>query len=414
MSIIEIRPAQREGARVVLGLGAPTGQGKTVTAILLAYGLANYDASKVGFLDSENRRGSLNADILQILGKPTTQTPFLIGDLVAPFSPSRYSEAILEFQKAGVEVLVIDSITHEHEGPGGLIEIADGGPDHPTPNKYWNRAKAEHKKFMNALLQSDMHIIVCVRAREKAEPTVIEGKKGYADLGMQMITEKNVPFELTASLMLADEGKTQTNLKMPEALRPYLGRNTDYLTAADGKAVRDWVDGAKQQDPAVEKYRNRLLSVCVNGTAFITDVWTNKTPDPIRTALGTKFYDTLIASATAYDKAKEEGGTPEPETGKTPAANTSAPANAIAAAAAAGLAAKAAEPAKPDPVVQPAKAVAAQPTATVSTIRPAASVVVERKAAEAPKQELPLATPAAAERTAARKVGLVGLDEPMF
>ena len=45
MSVIQIRKAQREGARLVIGLAATSGNGKTYTAIQLAYGLANFNAS---------------------------------------------------------------------------------------------------------------------------------------------------------------------------------------------------------------------------------------------------------------------------------------------------------------------------------------------------------------------------------
>jgi len=58
------REARREGAKVVIALAGTSGSGKTYTAIILAYGLAGYDASKVGFLDTENKRGSLYSDIL--------------------------------------------------------------------------------------------------------------------------------------------------------------------------------------------------------------------------------------------------------------------------------------------------------------------------------------------------------------
>ena len=96
------------------------------------------------------------------------KTPFLIGDLIAPFTPARYAEAIREFQAAGVEVLVIDSISHEWEGTGGCEEIANN-----SPNKVigWANAKAQHKRMMNVLLQSDMHVIVCIRAKEKVDFT---------------------------------------------------------------------------------------------------------------------------------------------------------------------------------------------------------------------------------------------------
>jgi hypothetical protein len=355
MPVLEIRPAQREGARLVIGLAGVSGSGKTFTAIELAYGLADYDPAKVGFIDTENRRGSLYADILQH-SKPPTRTPFTIGNLVAPFSPQRYIDAINEFAKTGIEVLVIDSLTHEHEGPGGLIDIAG------EQNKFWNRAKAEHKKFMNALLQCDMHVIVCVRAREKASPEKnADGKTVYRDEGLQAVTEKNVLFEMSASLMMHDEGRSQTVLKCPAALAAVLGRKDGYITAADGKCIRDWVDGAKQLDPTVEKFRNRLLSVSEKGAAYVTDAWA-KCPATVQTALGEKFRDTLLASAAAYDAqrihaAEAEAGLPE----QTPATA------AVAAAASAG---RQTRPDTPTPPAAAAPAVKADPPVTVTVITP--------------------------------------------
>ena len=82
MSILNICPAVRTSAKLVIGLAGTSGSGKTYSALQLAYGLAGKDATKVGLLDTENRRGSLYS---HVLGNP----PFLIGDLAAPFSPQR-------------------------------------------------------------------------------------------------------------------------------------------------------------------------------------------------------------------------------------------------------------------------------------------------------------------------------------
>jgi hypothetical protein len=404
MSVLQIRPAQREGARLVIGLAGWTGCGKTTTAILLAYGLANYDASKVGFIDTENRRGSLMADILQTTNPPT-DVPFLIGDLVAPFSPQRYIDAISDFEKAGVEVLIIDSISHEHEGPGGLIDIADD-------NKYWNRAKFQHKKFVNALLQSSMHIIVCVRAREMVEMVKVKDestnrmKVDYQDKGLQPVTEKNLMFDMTASLMMYDEGSRQTKLKCPGALQAILGRGQGYITPADGKAIRDWVDGAKQLDPTVEKFRSRLLSNCEQGVVHIQTCW-DKTPPAIQEALGAAFLETLKSSAKAYDDAKAAAGAdhphdPAPPAGSSPSATVAA--NAIAAAAAAGRATRVETPpaqapaADPAPVQQPAAQAPAAAPSSAPAPQPAAQAPAPQAAAPAPK---PAPTPAAAPKPAA-------------
>jgi hypothetical protein len=311
MSVIEIVSAEREGARLVFGFCGPSGCGKTFTALQFAYGLANYDAEKVGLLDTENRRGRLYSDILKRSTRPT-EKKFLRGDLYAPFSPSRYVDAIQQFQAAGVEVLVIDSATHEWEGIGGCQEIAEGNNPR-MPN--WNRAKKEHKLFMNAALQCDMHIVFCVRAREKSVPEKdSNGKTVFRDMGMQPIQEKNFMFEMTASLMLYNQGDDQEVLKCPDVLQPYLGRRKGYITADDGKAVRAWVDGAKVADPAVEKFRNRLLSNTEPGRKHIESCW-DKTPAEIRTELGDTFKTQIFASAKAFDDARAQAAGFGPQSG---------------------------------------------------------------------------------------------------
>lgn len=313
MSVITIREAQREGARLVIMLAGVSGSGKTRTALEIAYGLSRRQPRKIGFIDTENRRGSLYADVFADPKRADRSTePFKIGDLVAPFSPARYIEAIHAFQAAGVEVLVVDSGTHEWEGIGGCIDIAESGNPR-LPN--WNKAKAEHKRFMNALLTCDMHVILCLRAREKAKPEkqIVDGREKtvFVDMGLQAITEKNVLFEATASLMLHDEGQRQEVIKCPGALRHLLGRGKGYITTEDGAAVRAWVDGGQQLDPAVEKYRNRLLSITERGTAHVDECW-RQVPAEIQSALGAQFLATLRASASEYERqaleARDDGG----------------------------------------------------------------------------------------------------------
>lgn len=303
MSVLNIRKAQREGARLVVGISGISGSGKTYTALQLAYGLAGYDASKIGFLDTENRRGSLYADSLKDAGGNVQR--FWIGDLDAPFSPQRYIDAILEFQKLGVEVLVIDSVTHEWEGVGGCEEIATAGnPRLPD----WRRAKSEHKRFMNAMLQSNMHIIACIRAREKVAVSKVEGKTVVEPLGVLPVCEKNFMFEMTASLMMWSEGKAQQVLKCPAELRSILGRERDYITAADGKSLRDWVDGGEHVDPAVEHARNTLRTTTEQGMSALQAAW-QALPASVRKQISPdgKCPDDLKSAAKAFDEMRASG-----------------------------------------------------------------------------------------------------------
>jgi len=302
MGVIEIRKAERKGARLLIGLAGASGGGKTRSALRLAYGLANGDASKIGLLDTENRRGSLYADKLPC-GKP-----FMIGDLLPPFSPHRYIESIKAFEKAGVEVLIIDSVTHEWEGEGGCQEIAENNKLGGMPN--WSLAKGEHKRFVNALLYSNMHVIVCLRAREKSRPVkVFDEKSGkekteIVNDGLTPITEKNFLFEMTASLMVIEQGTAQTIIKCPDDLMPYLGRQTGYLTEDDGASIRRWVDGLG--DPEIERIRGLLEETCERGTDALKAAW-EATPNTMRQKLGGKTYiDMLKVSAAEYDKPTTE------------------------------------------------------------------------------------------------------------
>lgn len=309
MSVLNIRKAEREGARLVLGLAGISGSGKTYTALQLAYGLANFDATKVGFLDTENRRGSLYANVFVDHPTHPTRDRFLIGDLYAPFSPARYSAAIQEFQAAGVEVLVVDSGSHEWEGIGGCEDIAHAG--NPRMPK-WNDAKREHKSYMNTLLACDMHIIMCLRAREKVRIDRVNGKQEVIPLGIMPICEKNMMFEMTASMMLHDAGKQQEVIKTSgtEHIFGEPGWRSGYLGSEHGKALREWVDGAKALDPRIERAKNALRTVTEQGMEALVAEW-KALPADVRKAIspGGTCPDEFKLAAQDFDaqRAKDSG-----------------------------------------------------------------------------------------------------------
>ena len=302
MGILNIRKAERAGARLVVGIAGVSGSGKTFTALQLAWGLAGGDASKVGLLDTENRRGSLYADILK--GKGGKVHPFLIGDLDAPFSPQRYIDAILEFQAAGVEVLVIDSVSHEWAGLGGVLDIVDS---HQKSIHGWKAAKPEHKRFMNTMLQCDMHIIVCIRAANKTD---WKDPKNPRSLGIMPIQQEEFMFEMTASMMMWGGGKSREILKCPAELAPIFGEAgtmmDGYLTANQGLALRKWVDGGTQVDGRLEHARNTLRTMAEQGVAALNDAW-GKLPADVRKELGGECPQEIMASAQAFDGQRRAG-----------------------------------------------------------------------------------------------------------
>lgn len=288
--MFEIKTAERQGARLLIQLSGVSGSGKTYTALQLAYGLANNDASKIVLIDTENRRGSLYANALP--------QPFRVIDFYAPFSPERYIAAIDAACKAGAEVIVIDSVTHEWESEGGCEWIATNTSGRIAD---WKTAKREHKRFMTHMLQSPAHVIACTRAREKVD---FSDPKNPRPLGIQPIQEKNFSFEATVSLMMHDQGRRQDVLKCPAELHDVLGRGADYVTSEDGVSLRRWVDGGKAINPKVEHSRGMLLNAAEGGVDALRSAW-EATPKAIQKALGKAFIESAKASAASFDKLKQ-------------------------------------------------------------------------------------------------------------
>ena len=153
-----------------------------------------------------------------------------------------------------------------------------------------------------------MDIIVCIRAREKVD---MKDPRNVKSLGIQPITEKNVLFEMTASLMMEDEGRRQKVIKCPDALRPILGRTNDYLTSEDGMKLRQWIDGAAPVDRDIERCKAELKAACEWGMKALEDSWKGL-PKEAQRALKDDL-PTYKASAEAYDR-QTEIATPTAET----------------------------------------------------------------------------------------------------
>lgn len=264
MSVINIRPVESGQSKVVIGIAGKSGDGKTLTSLYIARGMVD-SPSEIGFLDTENKRGSLYANSLD--GK------FMIGDLYPPFSPTRYAEAIKEFQDSGVKVLIIDSVTHEWDGDGGCDDIANLALEQGKKTANWIGAKRQHKKFMNVLLQSNMNIICNIRARDKVKVEVVNGKQEFVPQGIQPVCEKNFMFEMTASIMMGSQGKTQFHSKVPNFLQEAFGSGKDYIGIDTGKKIRKWIEQGEKEDAEVVRIKSEALLTCEQGTIALTKLW---------------------------------------------------------------------------------------------------------------------------------------------
>jgi hypothetical protein len=246
-----LRMATRQKAKIRLGLSAVAGGGKTYSAILIAKGLAKGDLSKVAIIDTEN--GS--ADLYANLGNYNVLT------LEAPFSPERYINAIKECENAGMEVIIIDSITHEWDGSGGILEISNSMAGNSYTN--WAKLTPRHNNFINSILQSKCHIITTVRRKQDYEMTTnSQGKLVPQKIGLKEVTREGFEYELTVNLELdtkhiATTSKDRTGLFMDKP---------EFVPSEEtGKLLLNWCEnGIEPISPTIPELTDANLKLALN------------------------------------------------------------------------------------------------------------------------------------------------------
>lgn len=272
----EFKPAKRQNEVLLIGLAGGTGSGKTYSAMRMASGIAGAMSKRFAVIDTEAGRARHYAD----------QFKFDHGDLRPPFTPRAYADAIHAADDAGYPVIVVDSMSHEWAGEGGVLEMHEDELYRMAKDDYarreackmaaWIKPKQDHKKMVQRLLQIRSVLILCFRAEEKVE--MVKGSDGKMKIvpkqslvgvnGWIPICEKNLPFELTASFLLtADAPGMPKPIKLQEQHKPMFPLNQP-LDEKSGQRIAAWAAGAdapKAADPPGAKY----MGEPVPGAGFV-------------------------------------------------------------------------------------------------------------------------------------------------
>ena len=236
----EIVKAERKGSSVVIALSGQSGCGKTYSAIRLARGLVG-PQGKIGVIDTEQKRASLYANIYG---------GFDVFNLDPPFSPARYKEAVKTFKDAGYNAIVIDSMSHEWEGEGSVLDMVDEIKAKSKRNDVgvWAVPKAEHRHLMSYILNCGMHIILCFRTKFIMEEQVNEqGKKTWVkNPEPRVVTEPNSDYDITVKISLNKETKFPEVIeKCPEGIE-YLFPMDSYITEKAGEGIIKWLNNIQR------------------------------------------------------------------------------------------------------------------------------------------------------------------------
>jgi hypothetical protein len=222
---MELQKAQKQQVKLRIGISSPSGFGKTYSALLLAHGITD-DFSKVAVIDTESNSANLYSD----LGHFNTLS------LEAPYSPERYIEAIRTCENASMEVIIIDSITHEWQGKGGCLQIHEqlGGRFQD-----WARVSPRHQGFIDAILESKCHIITTVRKKiDYSMDKDSNGRTKVVKLGLKDVTREGFDYELTTNFEIINDNHLCIASKDRTGL--FMNRPEFVITKGTGKILKEW------------------------------------------------------------------------------------------------------------------------------------------------------------------------------
>ena len=187
----QIKKAAKTQSRLRLSIAGPSGSGKTYTALRLASVLGE----KIGLIDTERGSASKYAD----------QFDFDVIEL-DDFHPQNFIGAIKAFEKAGHDIIIIDSTTHEWNGTNGILELHEAAvAKQRTKNSYtaWAEVTPLHTDFIDSILQSRCHIIASVRSKtEYVQEKNDRGQTEIRKVGMASIQRADMDYEYDVMLEL--------------------------------------------------------------------------------------------------------------------------------------------------------------------------------------------------------------------
>lgn len=253
-----VRPAAREQVPVLVGLVGPSGSGKTYSALRLASGVQQITGGDIYFIDTEARRA------LHYAGEGPGKFKFQHIDFGAPFGSLDYLDAIKQCAAANAGVIVVDSMSHEHEGPGGMIDYQDqiltqmAGDDYGKRERMamlaWQKPKAARRTLLNGIVQLGVSCIMCFRAGEKTKPIKdAQGRLKPTGMGFTPIAGPEFVYEMTMSALLyprsdgvptwdSDLAGEKMAMKLPGQFRQMFGDGRP-LSEEHGRLLAEWARG---------------------------------------------------------------------------------------------------------------------------------------------------------------------------
>lgn len=257
--------AQKHAAKLRMAIAGPSGSGKTFSALKIATAMGG----PIAVIDTEHGSASKYADLFD----------FDVLDLEAPFHPDRFIEAIHDAEAGGYKFVIIDSLSHAWNGPGGVLEIKEKFAKQKGFNDYtaWVPAGDIQAKLIEAITGSNLHVIATMRSKTAHEVQKdSDGRTKIVKLGMQPIQRDGTEYEFDVLLDMDIQNNAVVGKTRCVAL-------TNDVFSKPGQEIADilsaWLTGAPAPDrrtpeelkkAAGVKIKDRLkeIGIDVNAPSF--------------------------------------------------------------------------------------------------------------------------------------------------
>lgn len=283
---------------LIVGVTGPQSSGKTFSAHRLAAGMARVAGGDVFGVDTESDRMLHYKNSFSF-----RHVPF-----AAPHSPADYEAVIDHCLDRGAKVIVIDSMTHEHSGEGGYLEMHESELDRMAGNDWKKReackwtariAPAHARRKLNRKIVSvgsRCFFVLCYRAEDKTKPD--KGGKAV-HLGWQAETTSKLPYDMTVRFLLPPGSDGRPNLtpdtefealqiKNPGQFREWFKPGFQ-LTEEIGERLASWALGSAAPAASEEKaLLSEVQSILVQRVPGRSDADKKAKADALELAFGTR------------------------------------------------------------------------------------------------------------------------------
>jgi hypothetical protein len=243
-----VKEAKRELIWAKIALMAPSGGGKTYSALRVATGmleklkeLGQEQNGKILLGNTEQKRGYYYAN----------EFKYDIVDIDSPHNPEKYVEFIEFAVENRYPIVIIDSTSHEWEGKGGCLELHQmaGGT-----YQSWGKVTPRHDKFIISIADSPIHVIATMRGKDQYEMEKEGGKTTVKKLGVGARQREGFEYEFTVTFNI--DQKTNMASVQKDNTHLFEDEGDVMLSEKHGTKIVEWANSGEGYTPPVRNAKN--------------------------------------------------------------------------------------------------------------------------------------------------------------